>query len=98
MSRVETTYEGVHYMIPRETMGEWFAFMRDLSVFSKDCGNLQINFSDKFTKYKIMNVEISETQKWYASERKITIDQFDDYDAHVCRVANSYLNDILKEM
>ena len=49
----ETIYEGEHYNIPYDEMGPWFAFMRDLSVFQRDAGNLQIQFIDKFSKYKI---------------------------------------------
>jgi len=34
--------------------------------------------------------EIQKAMEWYANERGIGIDEFDDYDAHVCRVAASY--------
>jgi len=37
-------------------------------------------------------IDIKETQEWYAKERNIKVDEFDDYDAHVCRVANAYGN------
>jgi len=48
----ETIYEGEHYLIPYSEMGSWFAYIKALSVFVRDCGNLQIAFSDKFSKYK----------------------------------------------
>jgi len=48
-----TIYEGEHYNIPIDEMISWFAFMKDLSVFQRDAGNLQIQFHDKFNKYKI---------------------------------------------
>lgn len=41
-------------------------------------------------------INIKETQKWYAKERGIKIEEFDDYDAHVCRVANAYGNVVEK--
>jgi hypothetical protein len=50
---IETIYENEHYMIHYDMMGSWFAFMKDLSVFERDCGDLQIQFIDKFKKYKI---------------------------------------------
>jgi|AntRauTorckE6833_2_1112554.scaffolds.fasta_scaffold165750_2 hypothetical protein len=53
MSKVETIYDGEHYMIPQEEMGSWFSFMKGLSIFQRDAGDLQIQFSDKFRKYKI---------------------------------------------
>ena len=49
----ETIYEGEHYMIPYSEMSSWFAYIKDLSVFEKNCGNLEIEFWDKFKKYKI---------------------------------------------
>lgn len=49
---IETIYEGVHYMVPYSEMGSWITYMKGLSIFEKDCGNLQISFSDKFSKYK----------------------------------------------
>lgn len=49
----ETIYEGEHYNIPYWEMGAWFAYIKSLSVFNKDAGNLQIAFMDKFNKYKI---------------------------------------------
>jgi len=30
------------------------------------------------------------SMKWYAVERNAEIDEFDEYDMHVCRVAASY--------
>ena len=41
-------------------------------------------------------IDIKETQEWYAKERNIKVDEFDDYDAHVCRVANAYGNAVKK--
>ena len=41
-------------------------------------------------------IDIKETQEWYANERNIKVDEFDDYDAHVCRVANAYGNVVKK--
>jgi len=35
-------------------------------------------------------ININDTQDWYAKERGVKVDEFDDYDAHVCRVANAY--------
>lgn len=49
----ETIYESEHYLIPYSEMGSWFAYMKDLSVFQRDSGNLQIAFIDNFNKYKI---------------------------------------------
>lgn len=49
--KTETVYEGSHYMIPNEHMESWFSYIKDLSVFQKDSGNLLISFSDKFRKY-----------------------------------------------
>ena len=37
-------------------------------------------------------INLEETQEWYAKERDITVEEFDDYDIHVCRVANAYIN------
>jgi len=51
----ETIYQNEHYMIPYDMMGSWFAFMKDLSVFERDCGDLQIQFGDKFRKFKVAN-------------------------------------------
>ena len=48
----ETIYEGEHYLIPQDKMISWFAYIRDLSIFEKDCGHLQIAFCDSFNKYK----------------------------------------------
>ena len=48
----KTIYDGDYYMIPQDEMSSWFAYMKDLSVFTYDCGNLQIAFTDKFNKYK----------------------------------------------
>jgi hypothetical protein len=50
---IETIYEGDHYMVPSSEMGSWYAYIRDLSVFVKDAGNLQIAFTDKFSKFRI---------------------------------------------
>ena len=41
-------------------------------------------------------IDIKDTQEWYAKERNIKICEFDDYDAHVCRVANAYVNVVKK--
>ena len=49
---IETIYEKEHYLVPYSEMGIWYAYMKSLSVFEKDAGNLQIAFSDKFSKYK----------------------------------------------
>lgn len=49
---IETIYEGDHYLVPYSEMGSWLAYIRDLSFFVRDAGNLQIQFSDKFSKYK----------------------------------------------
>tara|TARA_R110000772_G_scaffold44329_5_gene102022 strand:+ start:2701 stop:2955 length:255 start_codon:yes stop_codon:yes gene_type:complete len=43
-----------------------------------------------------MKIDIKETQEWYAKERSIKVEEFDDYDAHVCRVANAYGNIVKK--
>ncbi len=53
MGPTETIYEGEHYMIPHSEMGSWLAYIKDLSIFSRDGGNLEIAFSDKFSKYKV---------------------------------------------
>lgn len=53
MSSTITIYEGEKYEIPYSEMGRWFSFMKYLSVFSYDCGNSQIQFSDAFSKYKL---------------------------------------------
>lgn len=49
---IEAIYEGDHYMIPYSEMGSWFAYIKYLSIFSRDAGSCQIAFSDKFSKYK----------------------------------------------
>ena len=41
-------------------------------------------------------IDIQETQEWYANERNIKVDEFDEYDAHVCKVANAYGNVVKK--
>jgi hypothetical protein len=41
-------------------------------------------------------IDIQETQEWYANERNIKVDEFDDYDAHVCKVVNAYGNVVKK--
>lgn len=48
---VQTIYNGERYEVPYSEMGSWLAYIRDLSFFQLDCGNLQIAFSDKFSKY-----------------------------------------------
>lgn len=49
----ETIYEKEHYLIPYSEMGSWYAYVKDLSLFVKDEGHLQIEFIDAFSKYKI---------------------------------------------
>ena len=52
---VRCIYDREYYDIPYSEMGRWFAYMKDLSVFSYDCGCSQIAFSDAFSKYKTPN-------------------------------------------
>lgn len=37
-------------------------------------------------------INIKDTQDWYAKEIGKAVEEFDDYDTHVCRVANAYGN------
>lgn len=48
---VQTIYNNERYEVPYSEMGSWLAYIQALSFFSLDCGNLQIAFSDKFSKY-----------------------------------------------
>lgn len=48
---IQTIYNGERYEVPYSEMGSWLAYIRDLSFFQLDCGNLQIAFYDKFSKY-----------------------------------------------
>jgi hypothetical protein len=43
-----------------------------------------------------MQEDLKETTNWYEKERNIKIDEFDDYDLHVCRVATAYHQSKLK--
>ena len=72
----ETIYEKEHYLIPDDMMESWFYFMRNLSLFEKDCGHLQIMFSDKFKNYK----RIKKGQIWkqnYGHNPEINITKID---------------------
>jgi hypothetical protein len=46
-------YNGERYDVPYLEMGRWYAFMKDLSIFTLDAGNCQIEFSDAFSKYRV---------------------------------------------
>ena len=48
---MQTIYDRKRYEIPYSEMGSWLAYVRDLSYFVLDSGNIQIAFSDKFSKY-----------------------------------------------
>lgn len=48
---VQTIYEKQRYEIPYSEMASWIAYVKDLSYFVQDSGNLQTAFSDKFSKY-----------------------------------------------
>lgn len=48
----ETVYNGEHYLIPYSEIDRWYAYIKDLSLFVRDAGNLQIAFHDAFNKYK----------------------------------------------
>ena len=41
--------------------------------------------------------ELEEVQKWYAKQQDVQVEEFDDYDLHVCRVLLSYKQDKLKK-
>ncbi len=47
-----TIYDNEHYLVPYSEIGKWYTYMKDLSIFTLDCGNLQIQFSDAFHQYK----------------------------------------------
>lgn len=49
----KTVYNGEYYLVPYHKMGSWYAYMKDLSIFVRDAGNLQIAFHDAFKNYKI---------------------------------------------
>lgn len=39
-----------------------------------------------------METTVEEVKEWYAKERNITVAEFDEYDLHVCRVAQGFAN------
>ncbi len=47
-----TIYDKEIYRIPYSILGTWNAYIIGLSRFEKDSGNLLIQFTDKFHKYK----------------------------------------------
>ena len=55
-----------------------------------------IDFAEKYhlAKLELLNIDIKETQEWYSNKIGAGIDEFDDYDAHVCIVANLYVNEV----
>ena len=40
-------------------------------------------------------IPIKDTKEWYSEKRSIGISEFDEYDMHVCKVANEYANSTL---
>lgn len=50
---IDTIYNQERYQVPCSEMRSWLAYMKDLSFFQLDCGNLQIEFHDTFNKYRI---------------------------------------------
>ena len=46
-------YNNERYDVPYSEMGRWYAYMKDLSIFTLDAGNCQIAFSDAFSKYRV---------------------------------------------
>ncbi len=51
MESVQTIYNKERYEIPVSEMKSWLAYIRDLSFFRLDAGNLDIAFHDKFHQY-----------------------------------------------
>jgi hypothetical protein len=58
MENTKTTYGGEFYSIPYIEMGSWLAFMKELSICELNGGYSQIEFYDKFSKYKLKKLPI----------------------------------------
>ena len=72
---IETIYEGERYNIPYKEMGGWYGYIKGLSIFQKDAGNLEIQFHDAFSEYKIKNnVNGKVSNKEEERAREVAID------------------------